>query len=259
MRKGAEARFSMKQSLCASTAVVAWVLASAMPAPVAAADLSIAPIYKAPPSPVVNWTGSYVGLSGGGAWGEAVVRNDVTGAEQTPRIDLGGGIIGITSGINVQSGPMLLGIESDTSLTGKEGTASQFPPNDAFNNEIKERWLSTFRGRLGYAQDNWLMYATAGGALASVHNSIIGPPGTISERHWHWGWTAGAGLEVKLSHDWSAKVEYLYVGLQDKSYFSPAPSLAFPGNQQLHIDDHIVRVGVNYKLPWNVLDPFFRR
>jgi outer membrane immunogenic protein len=92
-----------------------------------------------------------------------------------------------------------------------------------------------------------------------VQSSITGPPGNISERHWHWGWAAGAGLEVKLSRDWSAKVEYLYVGLQDKSYFVPAPSLAFPSNQQLHIDDHIVRVGVNYRLPWNVLDPFFKR
>jgi len=48
------------------------------------------------------------------------------------------------------------------------------------------------------------------------------------------------------------------VGLQDKSYFTPTPSPAFPGNQRLHLDDHIVRVGVNYKLPWNILDSFFK-
>jgi outer membrane immunogenic protein len=247
----------MKQSLCASTAVIAGVLALVMSAPAVAADLSIAPIYKTPPLPVTTWTGSYIGVSGGGAWGDAVVHDDVTGADHTPRIDLGGGIIGLTSGINIQSGNAVLGFESDTSLTGKSGTAPDF--DNTFSNEIKERWLSTFRGRLGYAHDNWLLYATAGGALANVQNSIIGPPGAISERHWHWGWAAGAGLEVKLSHDWSAKVEYLYVGLQDKSYFIPAPSLAFPSDQRLHIDDHIVRVGVNYRLPWNVLDTFFKR
>ena len=70
--------------------------------------------------------------------------------------------------------------------------------------------------------------------------------------------SAGGGVEVKLSQDWSAKVEYLYVGLQDKSYFTPTPSPAFPSNQRLHLDDHIVRVGVNYKLPWNILDSFFK-
>jgi len=48
------------------------------------------------------------------------------------------------------------------------------------------------------------------------------------------------------------------VGLQDKSYFTPTPNPAFPSNQRLHLDDHIVRVGVNYKLPWNILDSFFK-
>src|SRR5262249_58513967 len=67
------------------------------------------------------------------------------------------------------------------------------------------------------------------------------------------------GFEVKLNQDWSAKIEYLYVGLQDKSYFNPAPSPFLPDNRRLQLDDHIVRVGVNYKLPWNVLDSFFKR
>ncbi len=249
----------MKHPLCASTAVLVLGLGSAMLAPAVAADLSIAPIYRAPPPPITTWTGSYIGIAGGGAWGDAVVSNNFTRTDQTPRFDLSGGIIGVTSGFNVQSGSVVLGIESDTSATSKKGAAPEFPPNAAFNTEVKERSLSTLRGRIGYAQDNWLLYATAGGALANVQNSIVGPPGIISERHWHWGWTAGAGVEVKLSQDWSAKVEYLYVGLQDKSYFNPAPSLAFPNNQRLHVDDHIVRVGVNYKLPWSVLDSFFKR
>ena len=249
----------MKKSLCASTAALALVLASAMLAPAGAADLSVAPIYKSPMAPVTTWTGSYVGISGGGTWGNAVVRNDTIGADQTPRFDLSGGIIGVTSGFNLQNGNAVIGYEGDTSITSKKGTAFEFPPSAAFNNEVKESWLSTFRGRLGYAQDNWLFYATAGGALGQLENSITGPAGVIAEKHWHWGWTAGGGVEVKFARDWSAKVEYLYVGLQDKSYFNPAPNVAFPNNQGVRVDDHIVRVGVNYKLPWSILDSFFKR
>lgn len=248
----------MKKPLCASTASLALVLASAMLAPALAADLSIAPIYSAP-SAVASWAGSYIGVSGGGAWGSALVRNNATGADQTPRIDLGGGIIGLTAGFNIQNGSALFGLEGDISAANKKGSAFEFPPNAAFSNEVKERWLSTFRGRLGYARDNWLIYATAGGALADIATSIVSPLGTISEQQWHWGWTAGGGVEIKLNQDWSAKIEYLYVGLQDKSYFNPAPSPVFPSNQRLHLDDHIVRVGVNYKLPWNILDGFFKR
>jgi outer membrane immunogenic protein len=249
----------MRAWLCASTALLALALASGTPIPAGAADLSVAPIYKAPPAPVTAWTGSYIGISGGGTWGSAVVRNELTGAHQTPRVDLSGGLIGITSGFNVQTGSLLLGYEGDTSITNKQGSAFEFPPNAAFSNEAKERWLSTFRGRVGYARDNWLLYATGGAALANVENNITGPTGQISDNRWHWGWTAGGGVEVKLNKDWSAKLEYLYVGLQDKSYFNPAPSAGFPSNQRLNLDDHIVRFGVNYQLPWNVLDTFFKR
>jgi len=236
------------------------VLASAFLTPAVAADLSIAPIYKAPPAPIANWTGSYVGLSGGGTWGSAVVHNNTTGIDQTPRFDLDGGLVGVTAGFNVQNGPLVLGLEGDTSFVSKSGSAAAFPPNAAFSNEIREQWLSTFRGRIGYTQDNWLLYATAGGALASVENNLSGPVGTLSDQQWHWGWTAGAGVEVKLNQDWTAKVEYLYVGLQDKSYFNPVPSAASPlGQQGVRLDDHIVRVGVNYKLPWGLLDSFYKR
>ena len=240
---------------------VSVLVALAMPPAARAADLGVAPIYKAPPLapvPVASWTGSYVGVAGGGAWGSAVVRNDVTGADQTPRIDASGAILGLTSGLNAQSGNVVLGLEGDTSASTKRGSAPAFPPNVAFSSEVRERWLSTFRGRVGYAQDNWLLYATVGGAVANLEGAVVGPAGALSDRHWHWGWAAGGGVEVKLGHDWSAKVEYLYVGLQDKTYFSPAPSVLFPA-QRVHLDDHIVRVGVNYKLPWSVLDNFFKR
>jgi outer membrane immunogenic protein len=251
-------RPNLRRVLCAATASLALTLASSLGTPVLAADLGVAPIYR-PPAPVANWTGSYIGIAGGGAWGNSLVHNDLTGVDQTPRFDPRGGIIGITSGFNLQNGHAVYGYESDTSITSKRGSAFDFPPNGAFNNEVKEPWLSTYRGRLGYAQNNWLFYATGGAALAGVDTSNFGPPGQITERHWHWGWTVGGGVEMRLTPDWTAKVEYLYVGLQDKSYFNPAPSPAFASNQRVSLDDHIVRVGVNYKLPWGILDSFFKR
>ena len=249
----------MRTSLCASTAALALVAASVGLAPVFAADLNIAPIYQAPAGALPTWAGAYIGLAGGGAWGGAALRNNATGADQAPRFDLGGGLFGVTAGINAQGANSVLGLEADISAMSKKGSTSEFPPNAAFSNEVREQWLSTLRGRVGYARDNWLVYATGGAALANVANSIVAPAGTISDQQWHWGWTAGGGIEVKLNRDWSAKIEYLYVGLQDKSYFNPTPGPVLPGNQRLHLDDHIVRVGVNYKLPWNVLDSFFKR
>src|SRR5258708_19240494 len=147
----------MKKSLCASTAALALVLASAMLAPAFGADLSIAPIYKAP---AASWAGSYAGIAGGGAWGSALLRNDTTGADQAPRLNLSGGIIGLTSGFNFQNGNWLLGFEGDISAANRKASAFEFPPNDTFSNEVKEHYLSTFRPRAGYARDTCILYPT---------------------------------------------------------------------------------------------------
>ncbi len=122
----------MRKMLCASMAAL-----GIDAGPAVAADLSVAPIYKAAPAPVPTWTGSYVGISGGGAWGSAVVHNDTTGVDQTPRFDLSGAIVGVTTGLQVQNGNLVIGYEGDTSITSKKGSAFEFPPNVGFSNEVK--------------------------------------------------------------------------------------------------------------------------
>src|SRR5262249_30386730 len=170
----------MKKSLCASTAALALVVASAMLAPAFAADLNIAPIYKAPPA-VATWAGSYVGVAGGGAWGSAVLRDNATGVEQTPRTNLSGGIVGVTSGFNIQSDNWLVGFEGDTSAANKRGGSFNFPPTAAFSKEVRERGFPPSRGRVGSARNTWLVSPPAGGALANVANSLVIPAGTISD------------------------------------------------------------------------------
>src|SRR6516164_4455920 len=58
-----------------------------------AADLSVAPLYKAPPpqvSPIYNWTGFYAGVNGGGGWGRSWWQSQATS------IDLSGAQLGGT-------------------------------------------------------------------------------------------------------------------------------------------------------------------
>ena len=216
-----------------------------MAAPAVAADLSVAPIYKAPPTPPTNWTGTYIGLSGGGVWGNAKVYSGVTGLDETPWFDLSGGLVGLTAGTQFQNGQLGAGLRRRR--LGREQAA-------AARSRCRQRSASTTRSRnagsrpiaAGSASrnDNWLFYATAGGAMASLQQNITAPAACrFLTRNWHWGWTAGAGVEVKINQDWSAKVEYLYVGLQDKSYFNPSPNAAVQNDQRVRVDDHAVRVG----------------
>src|SRR5271170_8142522 len=60
-----------------------------------AADLSLEPLYKAPPAPaaqIYNWTGFYFGANGGGGWGHSFWSANGTG------LGLSGGQAGGTVG-----------------------------------------------------------------------------------------------------------------------------------------------------------------
>ena len=59
------------------------------------------------------------------------------------------------------------------------------------------------------------------------------------------GWTAGGGVETKVSEWVSLKAEYLYVDFGDKKHtFSGFPTPTVKFDHQIHT----VRVGLNVKL-----------
>jgi outer membrane immunogenic protein len=59
------------------------------------------------------------------------------------------------------------------------------------------------------------------------------------------GWTAGAGAEWAFAPNWSAKVEYLYVKLENNGFIAPNLGSAF-NRSNVPLDDNIVRVGANF-------------
>jgi len=59
------------------------------------------------------------------------------------------------------------------------------------------------------------------------------------------GWAAGAGVEYAFAPNWSAKLEYLHVELDQKTFF--AGVCAVPSLCQAGADVDLVRVGLNYR------------
>src|ERR1043166_3574534 len=127
--------------------------------PAFAADL---PVKAVPVLPVTywEWTGCYVGAQGGGNWGRTH-NNDSTfpfvGVPVTNPYNLSGALAGGTIGCQYQSWKWVFGIEADASWTNKEGVANEIPPfNTAATFGLREHWIGTLRGRLGFkfgAQD----------------------------------------------------------------------------------------------------------
>jgi outer membrane immunogenic protein len=182
-------------------------------------------------SPAFTWTGFYLGLNGGGGWGTS--RWDRTGD-----LDLSGGVIGGTAGFNWQTGQVVIGIEGDADWSGVSGTTTTFCPAGC---STRNDWLGTVRGRLGYSFDRFLPYITGGVAAGDIRTTT---PGFAGATQTNLGWTLGAGVEVAIAGNWSAKAEYLHVDLGN---FNCALSCGLVTPDNVSFRANLLRGGVNYR------------
>ena len=203
----------------------------------AAADLSLAPLYKAPPAQVTqafNWTGFYIGANAGGGWGHSWWS-----ATSTP-VDSSGAQVGGTAGYNWQFGSAVFGLEGDIDWSNLKGTGTTDCPAGC---AINDNWLSTVRGRVGYAFGGILPYVTGGLAVGDINASMPGSGASTTNA----GWTVGGGLEVALPGNWSAKAEYLHV---DLGRFNCGLDCGPAVTDNVSMHDNVVRAGLNYHFGW---------
>jgi outer membrane immunogenic protein len=248
-----------------------------------AADLPVSGPYRSGPfiaRQPVEWTGIYFGANAGYGWGQyssnvvftGLVTNpapfpsgtttpfglgatELSGTRFAGSGSPGGAIAGGQIGFNWQAGMFVFGAEMDGQWSGQENTFTvTCGANCTATESIKIRSLATGRGRFGLAFD-WLMpYVTAGAALVNgLNNLSMTVAGTTASfaplSHSTLGWTAGAGVEVALWSNWSAKLEYLYISANGATKVAPIPNALGVGFASTPGDyrDNVVRVGFNYR------------
>ena len=223
------------------------------------ADLPAAPPPQPPPIapamlPAYNWSGFYLGIAGGLAYGRSrQINTDPNvvnfGLPLTNTYGVGGGLVGGELGYNWQFGNWLIGAEADMSWVDQSGSTNDIPPfNTAVVQTTKLEWLQTDRLRVGsLITDHWLVYATGGFAAGGME--AVRPAGavTYSQTQTEWGWTAGAGTEFAVFPHWSVKVEYLFVDLEKRNFFWPQMGGGILVGRSIGINDNVVRAGINYK------------
>jgi outer membrane immunogenic protein len=215
--------------------------------PAFAADLSKpAPVYtKAPPPMIYNWSGFYIGVNGGGAWGRSSFAFPATGTTMGD-FNTSGGLIGGTVGFNWQSGPVVFGVEGDGDWANIKGTGSDTVQCPApITCSTTDSWLATARGRLGFAANEWLFYGTGGGAFGDVKMANSGLPGQSVTRS---GWTAGAGIEYGVTPNVSFKVEYLHVDLGTANCSLGNCAVGDTANVAFRAE--VIRAGLNWRFGW---------
>ena len=246
------------------------VLAAAAAMPAFAADIPVAvPAAFADAAPAYRWTGFYAGISGGygfgkmhQGWTSAYYANDgLYDYDMDDTRKANGGLIGATVGYNYQINRLVLGAEADFSYTWMKSNAHGFETDvwqagDRFDQRWSNgmTWLSTIRGRVGFTVDRFLVYATAGLAIARGTDRTQGNydngQGRTAEvvshdSKTHVGWALGAGVEAAITQQISAKLEYLHVDLGAQIYRTDLRAVLTHSSGRMSAD--IVRAGINYR------------
>lgn len=201
----------MKRLICAAIAAIAVEAGSA-----AAADFPPSSFVGAPVG-VYSWTGFYLGGHLGYQWGSTTLNSS----------DPSGVAGGFQGGYSLQSGQFLVGLELDLTLSGADG---RFAPWLFVN-----PWFGTVRGRAGYALNNILFYGTGGFAYGNLRAEAFG----TTETQTLTGWTLGGGMEVGLTRNWSARVEYLFVDLGGEPFTLTGKANGLSSN--------VFRLGANFR------------
>jgi len=138
----------------------------------------------------------------------------------------------------------VLGLEGDIDWSGMKGSVACPGVGTGGSCTTTESWLSTVRGRAGYAFGGVLPYVTGGLAVGDLQASAPGLPGATNTNT---GWTVGGGIEFALPGNWTAKAEYLHVDLGD---FNCGVNCGSAPDENVSMHENVVRAGVNYHFGW---------
>ena len=208
-----------------------------------AADMPVkAPVHKAPlVAPVYDWSGLYVGAHIGGAWSNSTLTSNNIGTSWNTG---GTGFIGgLQAGYNFQVGNFLFGVEGDFDWTTFAGTSGPVATSlGILQASANINWISTVAARFGITSDRLLLYGKIGGGWvqSSAALSVVNGPAISTGSHTDGGWLVGAGMEYAFASNWTAKLEYNYIGLSNST-------ISTPTIVDVRHDIQMLKVGANYQ------------
>jgi outer membrane immunogenic protein len=273
----------MKRMLLSSVAVAALMSGGAF-----GADLPVRTM-ASPPAPVAfapsfTWAGVYAGVNIGAARrdSDGVLDLENEDGDLIPLAGIGLDPLrfgdrntwrltgGAQVGVNGQWGNLVAGLEADFNwLAGgfRGGSVEESEDCDfegpciPFENTVSvrgdsPRWLSTVRGRLGFAWDRFLVYGTGGVAFQEAARVTVETSGfgttVLSSRRNQVGWAAGVGIEWAFMGNMSLGLEYLRAdfGSFDVRYRQPVGPIIRIGTsdeRSVRVDDKVdlVRLKLN--------------
>ena len=212
------------------------------------------PVYL-PPPPIFTWSGLYVGVQIGYAFG----NNHVTVTDfPFPQFDSvsgspSGAIGGAHIGYNLQIAQWVVGLEGTVDGTGMNGTL--VAPNNVLTTQTRSDVQGSIRVRAGIAFDRVLLYATGGAAFANIYSNYTDPTGFASGivgnaekiTQTRSGWTVGGGIAYAVTNNWSIRAEYRYSDFGSFNNFPFTGTPFGPLQVKQHLAQNQVQAGLTYK------------
>ena len=260
---------SMRRKSLKKIHVIFLIVAGFHPSFAVAADLPAA-TSATPQQELPRWTGFYLGYNrgfGGGTINNGVIAYPLgssAGVVGQSGNRSSGFIAGGQIGYNYQfANNFILGVESDLQWSDIKSSQQSVRLSDQAqlisNVDAVSglNWFGTTRARLGYSLGRVAPYVTGGVAYGKVQNQgspLLGSNslivGTTSQTNV--GFALGAGAEVAISDNLSAKSEYLYVSMPSTS--GSVNGVMIPNAAPLYgalgsgsFGSHIIRGGMNYR------------
>lgn len=207
------------------------------------------PAHSQEPGTDHDWSGFYAG--GAFAWNFHDTNWDIDGGEgfTTPPADgeldeendTPAGTLRV--GYNGQSGPLVVGAEIDYTLTNFEENA-RFDGGEGADLRTTVHGYGSVRGRIGYAVNNVLCFATAGVAFGDIEHRYDsnGSPNQVDVNNTY-GWVAGGGVEVAVGPAVSIVLEGSYASFDTDG---KAEGPFYHDEFEVETNVALARVGVNF-------------
>lgn len=225
-----------------------------------------------------DWTGFYIGVFGGAAFGDINVDASGVFIEEEFEVEYSNFSVhdenfvgGLQGGFDWQYRNFLFGVVGDVMTTQIEGSEDfQFVYLNGSNNEYygeaeaSLEWLATLRARLGYTTGSLLFFVTGGVAWGEIDARVGFNEGIYGERSggfcdfWDYcdedsdgvfGYAVGGGVAAYLSRRMFAELTYLYVNLDDADFdfdLSDEEERVL-GKADADFDAHLLRFALNWR------------
>jgi outer membrane immunogenic protein len=208
-----------------------------------------------------DWSGPYVGVFGGYAFGDSDASDrgtdffdDAPPTGLTFGLNPDGFVGGLDAGYNWQMNAFVFGLEAEVAHNFADDSAFVFVADgsngllDDDHASVDYGFQGAFTGRLGFAADRALFYAKGGLAIANIDQSAgdvdagaVDPTDLASSSKTLLGYTLGGGIEFAFNDSLSTFIEYNYSDFENTSATNQdGDSIRFSNSMS------VVKAGINF-------------